>query len=148
MPIYTVEDLKKLREVTSLGMVECKRVLEEAGGDYKRALEIISQANLEKSEREKSAADHGLKISREIAEKKKIREQEIQEKLREKKNAETMSKTSNQVSQLQAEVDNLKREVLALKKAHNELIAALEKASKAASGRPTTTYTSFYMGEF
>lgn len=52
MPIYTVEDLKKLREVTSLGMVECKRVLEEAGGDYKRALEIISQANLEKSERE------------------------------------------------------------------------------------------------
>jgi hypothetical protein len=35
---------------------------------------------------------------------------------------------------------------MALKKAHNELLAALEKASKT-PGRTATTYTGFYMGE-
>jgi prefoldin subunit 5 len=56
-------------------------------------------------------------------------------------------KNSAQVSQLQSEVEILKREVMALKKAHNELLAALEKASKA-PGRTANTYTSFYVGEF
>lgn len=145
---YTVEDLKKLREVTSLGMVECKKFLEEADGDYKKALELISQADIEKVKKVKAAADHDLEISRGIAEKRKNREQEIEEKLREKKASETIMKTSTQVSDLQSEVENLKREVMAIKKAHNELLAALEKAAKAAPGRTTTTFTNFYMGEF
>ena len=147
MPNYTVEDLKKLREATSLGMIECKKILEEAGGDYKKALELISQADNEKAAKAKAAADHDLEISRGIAEKRKNREQEVEDKLREKKSSETIMKNSAQVSQLQSEVEILKREVMALKKAHNELLAALEKASKA-PGRATTSYTSFYMGEF
>lgn len=145
---YTVEDLKKLREATSLGMVECKKFLEEAGGDYKKALELISQADIEKAIKAKAAADHDLEISRGIAEKRKNREQEIEEKLREKKASETMMKTSTQVSDLQSEVEKLKREVTAIKKAHNDLLAALDKASKSASGRTTITYSGFYVGEF
>lgn len=129
-------------------MVECKKFLEEAGGDFKKALELISQADIEKATKAKAALDHDLEISRGIAEKRKNREQEIEEKLREKKASETMMKTSTQVSDLQSEVENLKREVKAIKKAHNELLAALEKASKAAPGRTTTTFTNFYMGEF
>ena len=129
-------------------MVECKKFLEEAGGDFKKALELISQADIEKATKAKVAADHDLEISRGIAEKRKNREQEIEEKIREKKASETMMKTSTQVSDLQSEVENLKREVKAIKKAHNELLAALEKASKAAPGRTTTTFTNFYMGEF
>ena len=148
MPNYTVEDLKKLREATSLGIVECKKFLEEAGGEFKKALELVSQADIEKATKAKVAADHDLEISRGIAEKRKNREQEIEGKIREKKASETMMKTSTQVSDLQSEVENLKREVKAIKKAHNELLAALEKASKAAPGRTTTTFTNFYMGEF
>ena len=129
-------------------MVECKKFLEEAGGDFKKALELISQADIEKATKAKVAADHDLEISRGIAEKRKNREQEIEEKIREKKASETMMKTSTQVSDLHSEVENLKREVKAIKKAHNELLAALEKALKAAPGRTTTTFTNFYMGEF
>lgn len=145
---YTVEDLKKLREATSLGMVDCKKFLEEAGGDYKKARELISQADIEKATKVKAAADHDLEISRGIAEKRKNREQEIEEKLREKKASETMMKTSTQVSDLQSEVAKLKREVMDIKKAHNELLAALDKASKSASGRTTISYSGFYVGEF
>lgn len=148
LPNYTIEDLKKLREVTSIGMVECKKILEEAGGDYKKALALISQSDFEKAARAKDAADHNLEISRGIAEKRKIREQEIESRNREKKTSETVVKTSNQVFDLQSEVEKLKRDVTAIKKAHNDLLAALDKASKSASGRTTTTYTGFYVGEF
>ncbi len=147
MADYTIEDLKKLRAATSLGMVECKKVLEEASGDYKKALELFSQTVTEKATKAKAAADHDLGIIRAIEEKRKNQEKEVEEKLREKKSSEIMMKTSAQVSQLQSEVNTLKREITSLKKAHNELLAALEKASKA-PGRTTTTYTNFYLGEF
>lgn len=148
MPNYTVEDLKKLREATSIGMIECKKILEEADGDYKKALALISQAKNEKAAKAKAAADHDLEISRKIVEKRKIREEEIHSRNREKKTIETVVKTSDQVSDLQSEVEKLKREVTAIKKVHNDLLAALEKASKSAPGRTTITYSGFYMGEF
>ena len=34
-------DVKKLRDVTSAGMIECKKALEEAGGDFEKAVEIL-----------------------------------------------------------------------------------------------------------
>jgi len=38
---YTAEDVKKLREATAAGMLDCKKALDEAEGDYNKALDII-----------------------------------------------------------------------------------------------------------
>ena len=37
----TAEMVKELRERTGIGMMECKRALEEAGGDQEKAIEIL-----------------------------------------------------------------------------------------------------------
>ena len=36
-------DIKKLRDMTSAGMMDCKKALEEAEGDFKRAVEILRE---------------------------------------------------------------------------------------------------------
>ena len=41
MANYTAEDVKKLREATAAGMLDCKKALDEADGDYDKAIEII-----------------------------------------------------------------------------------------------------------
>ena len=41
MANYTAEDVKKLREATAAGMLDCKKALDEADGDYNKALDII-----------------------------------------------------------------------------------------------------------
>ena len=38
---YTAEDVKRLREATAAGMLDCKKALDEANGDYEKAVEII-----------------------------------------------------------------------------------------------------------
>jgi elongation factor Ts len=38
---YTAEDVKKLREATAAGMLDCKKALDEADGDYNKALDLI-----------------------------------------------------------------------------------------------------------
>ena len=38
---YTAEDVKKLREATAAGMLDCKKALDEAEGDFQKAVEII-----------------------------------------------------------------------------------------------------------
>jgi elongation factor Ts len=38
---YTAEDVKRLREATAAGMLDCKKALDEAEGDYEKAIEII-----------------------------------------------------------------------------------------------------------
>jgi elongation factor Ts len=38
---YTAEDVKKLREATAAGMLDCKKALDEADGDYSKALDLI-----------------------------------------------------------------------------------------------------------
>jgi elongation factor Ts len=38
---YTAEDVKKLREASAAGMLDCKKALDEAEGDYNKALDII-----------------------------------------------------------------------------------------------------------
>src|ERR1700760_2200204 len=41
MANFTAADVKKLRDATGAGMMECKKALEEADGDYERAVEIL-----------------------------------------------------------------------------------------------------------
>jgi elongation factor Ts len=38
---YSAEDVKRLREATAAGMLDCKKALDEADGDYDKAVEII-----------------------------------------------------------------------------------------------------------
>ena len=37
----SIADIKKLRELTSAGMVDCKKALIEAEGDIQKAVEIV-----------------------------------------------------------------------------------------------------------
>jgi elongation factor Ts len=41
MANYTAEDVKRLREATAAGMLDCKIALDEADGNYDKAIEII-----------------------------------------------------------------------------------------------------------
>lgn len=41
MAAPTAADVKKLRETTGAGMMDCKRALEEAGGDFDKAVEQL-----------------------------------------------------------------------------------------------------------
>ena len=43
----SADDIKKLREATSCGVIDCKNALEEAGGDFKKAKEILLKRGLE-----------------------------------------------------------------------------------------------------
>lgn len=44
-----LETLKKLREETGAGVMDCKRALEEFSGDYQKAKEKLAQLGLEKA---------------------------------------------------------------------------------------------------
>ncbi|NLK16352.1 MAG: elongation factor Ts, partial [Bacteroidales bacterium] len=39
----TAADVAKLRKMTAAGMMDCKKALEEANGDFERAVEIIRE---------------------------------------------------------------------------------------------------------
>src|SRR2546423_12839020 len=41
MANFSAADVKKLRDATGAGMMECKKALVEADGDYERAVEIL-----------------------------------------------------------------------------------------------------------
>ncbi len=41
MANYTADDVKRLREATAAGMLDCKKALDEADGDFDKAVEII-----------------------------------------------------------------------------------------------------------
>ncbi|GAB3085754.1 translation elongation factor Ts [Corynebacterium aquatimens] len=41
MANYTAADVKKLRETTGSGMLDCKKALEESAGDFDKAVEIL-----------------------------------------------------------------------------------------------------------
>jgi len=61
MANYTAADVKRLRELTAAGMMDCKKALEEAEGDFDKAVEIIrvkGQAGVKK--REGRSASNGL----------------------------------------------------------------------------------------
>ena len=41
MANYTAADVKRLRELTGAGMMDCKKALDEAEGDVDKAVEIL-----------------------------------------------------------------------------------------------------------
>ncbi|MBI3601567.1 MAG: translation elongation factor Ts [Candidatus Omnitrophica bacterium] len=43
----SVDDIKQLREETSCGVIECKKALEEAKGNFQKAKEILRKRGLE-----------------------------------------------------------------------------------------------------
>ncbi len=46
---FTAADVKKLREMTSVGMMDCKKALTEADGDFDKAIEILREKGLAKA---------------------------------------------------------------------------------------------------
>lgn len=44
-------EIRKLREVTGAGVMECKRALEEASGDFDRAMDVIRKRGLRRVEK-------------------------------------------------------------------------------------------------
>lgn len=49
----SLDKIKKLRELTSLGINECKKALEEGGGDLDKALNILKKRGIEITEKKK-----------------------------------------------------------------------------------------------
>lgn len=47
----STEDVRALREATSAGVMDCKRALEEAGGDLEKAKELLRQRGLALAEK-------------------------------------------------------------------------------------------------
>lgn len=47
----TTEAIRDLREKTGAGVMDCRRALQEAGGDVAKAVEILQQQGLERAER-------------------------------------------------------------------------------------------------
>jgi elongation factor Ts len=55
MPM-SAQDVKRLREKTGLGMMDCKKALEEASGDEAKAIEILRKKGLKMAEAKLSRA--------------------------------------------------------------------------------------------
>jgi len=61
MANYTAADVKRLRELTAAGMLDCKNALVEADGDFDKAVEIIRVKGLKGvTKREGRSASNGL----------------------------------------------------------------------------------------
>jgi elongation factor Ts len=61
MANYTAADVKKLRELTAAGMLDCKNALVEADGDFDKAVEIIRvKGQKGVTKREGRSAQNGL----------------------------------------------------------------------------------------
>jgi elongation factor Ts len=50
----SIEEVKKLRGVTNMSVSECKKALEEARGNFDKALEILKKKGAEMVEKKKS----------------------------------------------------------------------------------------------
>lgn len=46
---FTAQDVKNLREQTNVGMMECKKALQEADGDFDKAVELLREKGLAKA---------------------------------------------------------------------------------------------------
>lgn len=65
MASYTAEDVKRLRELTAAGMVDCKKALDESGGDFDKAVEIIRVKGLKGvTKREGRTTSNGLVVAK------------------------------------------------------------------------------------
>ena len=61
----SAQDVKKLREMTQAGMMDCKRALEEADGDFDKAIDILRKKGQKVSEKRKDReAKEGLIVAK------------------------------------------------------------------------------------
>ena len=62
---FTAKDVKALREQTNVGMMDCKKALQEADGDFDKAIEILREKGLAKAAKKASriAAEGIVSIS-------------------------------------------------------------------------------------
>lgn len=62
----TVQDVKKLREMTGSGLMDCKKALEEANGDFEKAIEILRKKGIKTiaSRKDREAKEGALFIRR------------------------------------------------------------------------------------
>ena len=61
MANYTTADVKRLRELTAAGMMDCKKALEETDGDFEKAIEYLRIKGLKGvTKREGRSASNGL----------------------------------------------------------------------------------------
>ena len=51
MADFTAADVKKLREMTGAGMMDCKKALEEADGDFEVAIDILRTKGAAKAQK-------------------------------------------------------------------------------------------------
>lgn len=51
---FTAQDVKKLREMTNCGMMDCKKALTEADGDFDKAIEWLREKGLAKAAKKSS----------------------------------------------------------------------------------------------
>ncbi|MBI4159629.1 translation elongation factor Ts [Candidatus Wolfebacteria bacterium] len=51
-----LKDVERLREMTGAGVMECKRAIEEAGGDMEKAVSLIHARGFERAEKKKDRA--------------------------------------------------------------------------------------------
>jgi elongation factor Ts len=65
MTVITAADVAKLRRVTLAGMLDCKKALEESGGDFDKAIEIIrKKGQAVASKRADKEASEGVVLSK------------------------------------------------------------------------------------
>lgn len=64
MAEITVDMIKELRARTGAGMMDCKRALEETGGDMDKAVDVLRKKGLAQAAKKASrAAEEGLVVS-------------------------------------------------------------------------------------
>lgn len=62
---YTAADVKRLREATAAGMLDCKKALDEAEGDFEKAIDIIRVKGLKGiTKREGRTTSNGLVVAK------------------------------------------------------------------------------------
>lgn len=53
MPMFSTIDIKKLRQQSGARVMDCKKALEEAKGDYQKALKLVEKKGLARAEEKK-----------------------------------------------------------------------------------------------
>jgi len=136
MSNYTAQEIKKLREATGAGFLDCKNALDQAEGDYEKARQLIERA----TEPQRKLEEEIKSSKNETAARKKMQYLEHQ-------------KTSK-ITSVESEIELLKREISEIKKAHNALVATLERAaanekssSKNSKVQPVI-YGTYFLGDF
>lgn len=136
MTNYTAQDIKKLRDATGAGLLDCKNALNEAEGDYEKARQLLN-----KDTEPQRRLEEEIKASKdETSARKKMQYLEHQK--------------TTKIASVESEIEMLKREIFEIKKAHNSLIKALERAaaneksSSKNSRVQSVTYSTYFLGDF